>query len=741
MLPPASDYYQSGLTGHTYHRRLASLRAICKKWRTIIDDTPAFWPVLDVSDPPRIVSRAIEHSAAYHLEVNLARPSWYLTPRALDSSWRESFLRDAVQHVARWRSAQLTLPDGQTLLSIAQESAPRLTAMDLRLDQLEALDEEDAKHIFQCSDGQLRRLGLYSLVIPWHSSLLCGLQSLSLSDLDDFAPTLTQILGIIRGCPNMVDLELDVPKSEAVALPKDEPLLQLLSLKSAKLSLNEECALSLLNLLLVPFVDTFQLNTDFGLCLPSIFHCLGRLITFDAPTLMILTIKEDTIGWCVQPMTQTPGQSRQVGLVADVADSRDAVRTWLKHVHKFGADCYEVHVDSVNAAALDISPVLEELRPLENVGAVHVRNCDTEKLYSYMLSHMDPWDCGFPAVKKLVLQNCRIWPQRLLEVVEDRYVENSVFEDVVVSDPIDQDADAFRDIISGPDATSKRLSYLDDYVKVINSTVDRVRDRLFSKVSILNKERNTLVPLHQLPIERLLDILRRSLYLDSHPTRTMGQTYHQRLAKHRTVCKQWRTIIDDTPSLWATLDVRDPPEIISMAITRSAAYPLEINLGPNTWYPRRRGHGSTRRSIFLQDTVQHSDRWRSARLTFRTLQDFLSISQTPAPRLRSLDLNLTNPATLDFESSETIFQCQEGQLRELALSGLAIPWNSRLLRGLGSLSIRGLAELAPMCPEILGMLQECPHLTDLDLDATWSEVVALPKRNRSFNFYPSLPSC
>ncbi|KAG9002193.1 hypothetical protein FRB90_011425 [Tulasnella sp. 427] len=764
MIPPASDYYQSGPTGHTYHRRLATLRAICRQWRTIIDDTPAFWPVLDVSDPPRIVSRAVGFSAAYSLEVNLARPSWDLTPRARDSSWRERFLQDAVQHAARWRSAQLTLPNAESLLSISQASAPRLIALDLRLYQLEKLDQEDPENIFRCRNGQLRRLGLSSIAIPWNSSLLCNLESLLISDLDDFAPTLTQILTMLRACPKMVDLELDIPESEADDLPKDEPLLLLLFLKSASLSLSDECASPLLKLLLAPSIDTFELNSNFvfGLdLLPTVLRCLGRLVSFDDTlSLMTLTIKEDTVGWCIQPMTQTPGQSRQVGLVADVTDNEDT----LKHAHRFGADYYEAHIESVNAAALDISPVLEELRPVENVVAVHFRNCDTQDLYSFMLSRTDPRDCGFPDVKKLVFQNCRIWPKRLLEIVQDRDEDDLQFEDVLISDPLDQDADAFQEIEdlmpwkgfklqfkavdsvarillqdiheqnlaeieAASDETnplSARLLYLDNYVKAINSTVDRVRDRLWSEVSILNKERNTLVPLHRLPIELLVDILQRATQMDSNKAWMSYSTYHRSLAKHRTICKQWRTVIDNSPSLWATLDVRDPPQIVSMAIARSASYPLDINLGSSSWHEEPQGLGGTWRSSFLRDAVRHAGRWYSARLGFHRVQDLLSISHTPAPRLRSLNLVFIKSVKVDLERTGTIFQCQEGQLQSLALYGVAIPWNSKLLCHLELLSIRNLANFAPTRRQILGTLRQCPQLVNLTLEAVEAEAVSLP---------------
>ncbi|KAG8896315.1 hypothetical protein FRC00_006140 [Tulasnella sp. 408] len=243
-----------------------------------------------------------------------------------------------------------------------------------------------------------------------------------------------------------------------------------------------------------------------------------------------------------------------------------------------------------------------------------------------------------------------------------------------------------------------------------------------------------MVPLHQLPIEIFVRIITRALepYIDF---RLPGFTYLARLVPLRQVCRHWKDVIEGTPSLWSTIDILDPAAITSTAISRSAGHPLNIIAAPSglVWHSFLPSDDfPDGLDEFINTAMTLSTRWRSVQLVVESSEKALAIINTPAPFLQTLELKSTTTIWLGSQKGEAAFQGSHPQLRRLGLYGVAIQWDSCLLRGLQHLHISEVSGFAPSCEEILGILGACPGLVGLDLSLEGAEVVGVHKKATPF---------
>ncbi|KAG8959479.1 hypothetical protein FRC00_001558 [Tulasnella sp. 408] len=257
------------------------------------------------------------------------------------------------------------------------------------------------------------------------------------------------------------------------------------------------------------------------------------------------------------------------------------------------------------------------------------------------------------------------------------------------------------------------LEHVDKYARAIKSTLEKVQSHLFAKMSALQTEHNKMIPVHRLPIELFARIIAEATKpLQS--LRLSRPTYLGRLVTLCQVSKQWRDVINGTASLWASIDILDPTTITSAAISRAAGYPLNIIAAPPgpVSVTSRAPNGLEK---FTNTAMALSTRWRSIKIVVPSLEQALAIMNTPAPLLQSIELKSMTKCRLQFEEGAILFQGTGPQLRCLGLHGVAIPWDSYLLRDLQYLSISNMEELSPSRTEILGILRACPGSVELDL--------------------------
>ncbi|KAG8950031.1 hypothetical protein FRC04_008110 [Tulasnella sp. 424] len=111
----------------------------------------------------------------------------------------------------------------------------------------------------------------------------------------------------------------------------------------------------------------------------------------------------------------------------------------------------------------------------------------------------------------------------------------------------------------------------------------------------------------------------------------------------------------------------------------------------------------------------------------------------PAPVLQSLEMKSMAPSQLYFQNGASMFQNTNPRLRRLGLHGVAIPWDSYILRGLQYLSLSTLDNFVPSCKETLEILRACPGLVEVDLSLKLTATVETPKKGPPFTL-PQLVS-
>ncbi|KAG8950947.1 hypothetical protein FRC04_007011 [Tulasnella sp. 424] len=182
------------------------------------------------------------------------------------------------------------------------------------------------------------------------------------------------------------------------------------------------------------------------------------------------------------------------------------------------------------------------------------------------------------------------------------------------------------------------LGHVDSYAGAIKSTLDDVQRHLLDKMSALHKEHNRMIPLHRLPIEMFVQIITGAL--EPFQIYFRAQTHLGRLLTLCNVCKRWRDVIGGTPSLWATIDVRDPPALTSVAISRSSNHPLNV-IGASSYGPPKYWDHPVGSKRFENLAIVHSRRWRFVQLVVASSEDAQALINAPAPRLRSLEVKST----------------------------------------------------------------------------------------------------
>ncbi|KAG8973052.1 hypothetical protein FRC05_009167 [Tulasnella sp. 425] len=257
------------------------------------------------------------------------------------------------------------------------------------------------------------------------------------------------------------------------------------------------------------------------------------------------------------------------------------------------------------------------------------------------------------------------------------------------------------------------LGHVDGYVGAIQSTLDDVQRHLLDKMSAFHKAHNRMIPLHRLPIEVFVQIITGAL--EPFQTYPWSGTSAKRLLTLCRVCNRWKDVIDRTPSLWATIDIRDPAALTALAVSRSSNHPLNIIGTPSSSSPNYWSYPTAGWTQFKNTVMMQSTRWRSIRLVVASPKDAQALINAPAPRLQSLEVKSMEQCRVNLQSGSGILQEAGPRLRRLALHGLAIPWRACMLHNLRYLSISGLDEFAPSCEEILGVLRMCHALVEVNL--------------------------
>ncbi|KAG8894628.1 hypothetical protein FRB99_001078 [Tulasnella sp. 403] len=246
------------------------------------------------------------------------------------------------------------------------------------------------------------------------------------------------------------------------------------------------------------------------------------------------------------------------------------------------------------------------------------------------------------------------------------------------------------------DAVRKPLS-MGHFVSTIRAlnTFQRSIAALSARVA---RQRNLLLPIHQLPHDIFLRILQ-----DVMECKEVGCHYgiskYHRMAK---VSVHWRTAILSSPSLWRILKDYDDERMQDTVLRLNPSGPLIVLMID---------HDKSMPEPFMAKVIPLSSRWQSFifhRSYVDTLPDLLN---NLPPTLKDLSVILRGR-----DISQTPVTITDGDsFRHVRFRGLAIPWDSSRLRDLQTLELDQICFNQPTISNIISILLSSPHLERLVL--------------------------
>ncbi|KIO25398.1 hypothetical protein M407DRAFT_25301 [Tulasnella calospora MUT 4182] len=219
--------------------------------------------------------------------------------------------------------------------------------------------------------------------------------------------------------------------------------------------------------------------------------------------------------------------------------------------------------------------------------------------------------------------------------------------------------------------------------------------------ALRHQRRNALLPVAHLPSEVMIQILRGVL-------EGGWQDVPMMLRSLILVSREWRALVEETPSLWCHIELERSharPSYLTTALKRSQNLLLTINY-----------HYQFTRTIapdfFLEEICKHMQRWRSVELSLDGRPEDFSLLNGAFPehlqRFQiNIHINLGLPLSLFNNRRPPI-------LKYIRLGGCTVDWDSGLFKDLGSLDLgSSYPDEGPSIAQLLGALQQCPELEQL----------------------------
>lgn len=251
----------------------------------------------------------------------------------------------------------------------------------------------------------------------------------------------------------------------------------------------------------------------------------------------------------------------------------------------------------------------------------------------------------------------------------------------------------------------KSLDNLEDKIEAYESSLasSKYDEDPAQRIIQSKRERNSLVPINQLPTELLIDIFGASIGKSS--KRFEG------LHTIASVAWLWNSIVKRAPQLWAVLDSHVSTALLPIILRRAGEFPLTITTQEsNAIYlsidPDEEQEDSN--TTFLKMVLPKLGRWKEANLLLESSErDLLDRLEKPAPLLQRFNLE-----ALGFwrVPQVDLFQGQAPRLTDMTLERVPVRWNSNIFRNLRSIWIWGIMECGPTVEEVLQYILSSPRL-------------------------------
>ncbi|KAG9029750.1 hypothetical protein FRB95_004952 [Tulasnella sp. JGI-2019a] len=265
-------------------RMLATLAFVCHEWREIVHTTPSLWTYISADHPETASLECLARSDQAPLRISVEYPLFQFPAR-------HKFKTRIIHEVHRWKSADISDMDIELLRELEQRPAPLLEMLDIRGNMGSAAV---MRNLFCGSASRLRHLSLTHFRIPWDSSLLSHLRTLSIGYWRDDGPSVQQVVHILQSCPDLTIFDLCLrPELHPGPIPPGVSTVDLPQLEHLSISVHPLMAEHLLQRMRIPSCKTFHVNdTDatgptFSLAMdhliPSLTSILPRTGSLNLP--------------------------------------------------------------------------------------------------------------------------------------------------------------------------------------------------------------------------------------------------------------------------------------------------------------------------------------------------------------------------------------------------------------------------------------------------------------------------
>lgn len=219
------------------------------------------------------------------------------------------------------------------------------------------------------------------------------------------------------------------------------------------------------------------------------------------------------------------------------------------------------------------------------------------------------------------------------------------------------------------------------------------------------RDRNALLPVHQLPVEVLASILEDVVAGESY-------RYYRQLTLLRGVCYSWQKVVDNSPWLWTRIRGRDSMRIVEEALEKSSNRLLDVSI--RSQYSFRLDKFTS----FFGKLEPHLNRLKSVDISYSTLlapdERFATIKVFTSPQPSLERFSLCDEFLQTDLSELALFADHAPRLKDLHLQGMRVNCRGAICGGLSSLSLDQVT--VPSLKDLLGTFSHCGSLVFLKLN-------------------------
>ncbi|KAG8958590.1 hypothetical protein FRC00_002563 [Tulasnella sp. 408] len=235
---------------------------------------------------------------------------------------------------------------------------------------------------------------------------------------------------------------------------------------------------------------------------------------------------------------------------------------------------------------------------------------------------------------------------------------------------------------------------------------EQVADALRERATPNLRDRNALLPVHQLPVEVLASILEGVVAGES-------DRYYQQLKQLCGVCYHWQTVVNGAPWLWTRIRGDDSIRMVEEALTKSSNRLLDVHVRAQFWFQAQLDKFAS----FFEKLEPHLNRLRSVDVSYYNAlvpdNHFATIGIFTSPQPSLERFSFCDEYLTDL-SEVALFADHAPRLRDLRLEGARVNSLGAICGGLSSLSLDYVT--LPSLKDLLGTLSHCGSLLFLELN-------------------------